>query len=193
MKEEIQSAVKYWGNLLGSHTPHTTKQTFQHNLSSLLEEKFTSHWHVDTPEKGQAYREILCDFSASYVDPILIKAASASGFDFIELYSFSRGIRMWIDPGEVEVTFTEGRSKKILYHQQKRSSSLSPPPAAVQFRGPNDVVYFYETDNTPNYYQNNGYLYKNMYGGPGDRNTEMYPSHLSDRFVVQHDIEAVGM
>mmetsp|Transcript_132303 Transcript_132303/g.197116 ORF Transcript_132303/g.197116 Transcript_132303/m.197116 type:complete len:185 (-) Transcript_132303:105-659(-) len=139
MKQEIDIAAAYWSDLLAPHLSYNCKQSFHIHLSQLLAQKYSSHWYIDTPQRGQAYREIVCDPENTYIDVVLTRAAEESGFNFIQAYGPNRGLRMWVDPGEVEISFTESPlCQRIIYQQQSRS--LSPVQQEQSFS--DESVYY---------------------------------------------------
>lgn len=191
MKQEISSACQYWADRLDYSTPHSIKQTFMHNLSILLFNKFKGHWYVDTPHRGQALREMLFDPANQFVDSLLIEAALASGFDFSHACHDSRGVRMWVDPGEVEVSFTDSPSRrKVIYQQQSRSSS---PPTFIetnQYVPVDDgTMYYYPESYYPQdcyQYNDDPYLYSNENQSYMYSNENMYyPSHMYQPQMVE--------
>lgn len=188
MKQEILVACQYWADRLDYHVPHTTKETFRHNLALKLASKFQGHWYIDTPHRGQALREILFDPVDRFIDDSLFEAANLSGFNFSEVYNGSHGVRMWVDPGEVEVTFTDApRRRKVLYQQQSRS--LSPPVHYDQSvpTEQNGTVYYY---NPECYYQQDCYQYDNPYLYS---NENMYYSNAAQYHQPQHQMVEAGM
>merc|ERR1711862_142617 len=76
------------------------------------------HWHPEFPERGQALREIVCDIENNYVDSILIDAAFRSGFNFVNCYS-RKGIRMWVDPGELKFVLLPILIESVYYINNK--------------------------------------------------------------------------
>merc|ERR1712137_1202509 len=127
MKHEIDTAMGYWASQLSQELPMEMMMNFTHFLRGALCDKYALHWYEDTPSRGQAYREIVCDSENRTVDPVLIHSAQQAGFCFLSYFS-NRGIRMWVDPGEVEVAFTAPPTKhtKIFQQQSRSNSPVSP-------------------------------------------------------------------
>ena len=170
MRTEIETAVAFWVDTLPYSISQQTRVSFQQVLSSLMATKFVNHWHTDFPERGQALREIACDLENNYVDPMLLEAAQLCGFSFTEAYTLSRGTRMWVDPGEVEVSFIAAPyHKKVLYQLQSRSYS----PELVQ-----QTPVSYST--SPVYYPNPTVYYDNCY----------YDQSFGPQYPVQHPVHA---
>merc|ERR1739848_365996 len=146
MRTEIEIAVSYWCECLSQQVAIDAINSFKQQLSISLQEKFTKHWHPEFPERGQALREIVCDIENNYVD----------------CYS-RKGIRMWVDPGEVEICSTSHPyRKRVLYQQQSRSYSpeLVSDNTPVYQDNSSGTVYY---GNHPSMYYNNNYYDNQMY------------------------------
>merc|ERR1712137_1205265 len=186
---ELESAANYWSELLNYNIPYNTKHSFQQNLIQVLAQKYSAHWIVESPECGQAFREIVYDLESGYIDPVLLQAAELTGFNFQEAYGPNRGIRMWVDPGEVEVCYTEGPPRQhVIYQQQSRSRSpvqdystvMYPQDGAVYYYPENEMYYNPQCEYVPNMYSN--------YTPNVQNNQMMYDT--TNAYPVQLPIEA---
>ena len=153
MLRETQSAAKYWASTISSKLNNSQQlHEFEETLLRLMSDKFATHWHFDNPIKGQAFREIACDIENKFIDDLLIQAAKTAGFNFASCYSYKRGIRMWVDPGEVEVSFINPPYRRQVIYQQQ---SLSNSPVSISPSSSPEPVYPYYY--APTNYVNNDY------------------------------------
>ena len=142
MRNEIEYAASFWRSKLDPSLGTLLLAAFENELVNLLAEKFSSHWYENEPHRGQAYREICCDFDG-HVDNILLTAALNIKFDFYEFYQPQRGIRMWIDPGEVEVCFTTPPYQNCVIYS-KKSNNLIENTSSSNYHKP--TYYNYDAD-----------------------------------------------
>ena len=154
MKYETEHASAFWSTQLHPRLGKCLIIAFETELLRLMCNKFANHWYEEEPIRGQAYREVTCDPEGKWVDELLLRAASNVGFSFFDYYIPTKGLRMWIDPGEVEVTYTEAPyHTQIIYKRTNQSLSVSPPQSPSQEL---ESGYYYH----PDYYIiENEYLY----------------------------------
>jgi len=155
MKYEIEAASGYWLAKL-DRTQITEEQSriFLSELQRLMCNKFANHWYEDEPTRGQGFRSLVCDYEQKFVDSMLLSAATAAGFNFYELWGDTKGLRMWVDPGEVEVRNVSPPYKRTVIFQSTKAqppSSISPPLAED-----NSFLYYSQPDDSSlsNYYHN---------------------------------------
>jgi len=181
MKYETECAATFWSSQLNPGLGEATLYKFKKDLISLMCEKFALHWYDENPLQGQAYREITCDFDNYCVDSILIEASQHCGFSFYQHFGCQRGIRMWVDPGEVEVSFTSGpRNSKVLFSQ---GQSVYGSPVHSPRRSTSPV--FYPPSQEINYYDSLSYTEPNLvYYDQNDSSNVFLPNehHSYDDF-----------
>ena len=124
MKNETEAAAGFWLEQLKFNLLSNEQQRiFLDTLIREMRNKFHSHWYEKDPVRGQGYRCIIYDGNAKYIDPMLLKGACEANFDFVKLYEGSacnKGIRMWVDPGEVEVeSVVPPTNRKLIYRKGK--------------------------------------------------------------------------
>ena len=140
--------------------------TFQKQVLNLMCEKYALHWYENNPLRGQAYREIVCDFETGQVDSILVTAADRAGFSLYQHFSSPRGLRMWVDPGEVEVSFTSKPHVTQILYQKGQSLSGSPlgsPRSSSPVYYPSAEIDYYDslsyTEPSLAYYPESDYVF----------------------------------
>merc|ERR1712137_1101965 len=193
MKYEIQYAASFWASKLNPNLGEETISTFQSYLMVMLEDKYSAHWYPDCPMRGQAYREVCCDVERELVDDTLNAAAHKAGFYFLHHFFSQRGLRMWVDPGEVEVALINNpRNSQIIY--QAGVSNISPPP-----RSPSPVYY---PHSDINYYESLSHTEPNLAYYPDSQQEPCiflsdtdyndgaydYGSYTPSHYSVQHDL-----
>lgn len=136
MKYETESAAAFWTSKINPSVGEQKLLIFQKEVLSLMCEKFALHWYEENPLRGQAFREISCDFDEGHVDSILLNAADKAGFSLYHCMIPS-GMRMWVDPGEVEVAFSRPHYTQVVY--QAGQNNVSPP---LSPRGSSSVQYY---------------------------------------------------
>lgn len=115
MKQETEAAALYWASCLERSKLNGQMQIDQFitQLQTFMQNKYANHWYVNNPLQGQAFRSLACDLRGGEIDQMLLDAAAASGFDITTVLDTKNSIRMWVDPGEVEVE--TGKSRIKLY------------------------------------------------------------------------------
>merc|ERR1711934_87955 len=192
MKYETESAASFWSSKLNPSLGETTLCRFQKELLTLMCEKFALHWYEENPLRGQAYREISCDFEDNQVDKILLNAAERAGFSFYHHFVPQRGLRMWVDPGEVEVSYTTAPHLTQILYQRGQSLSGSPP---ISPRSSSPVYY---SAPSVNYYNSLSYTEPTLYY-PETENDYVFlnepefdcsaqVNYGSYNYPVQHDV-----
>lgn len=126
MRDEVNSAVDFLGNILLSSRTHTLDidhalvEQFRQNLQVVLCTHYHNHWFPEKPFKGSAYR---CLRINGKMDPLLAKAGEACGLSCTDLYTvFPRELTMWVDPKEVSYRIGEEGSVGVLYEDDSSSS-----------------------------------------------------------------------
>jgi len=109
MREEIAAAVVFVSRLVKAHDhiPKEKIDEFSKVLSSILTDKFKSHWYTDEPTKGQGYRCIRINHTEP-VDAVLERAANVCGLSFSDL-KLPQELTLWVDPKEVCCRFGESQ------------------------------------------------------------------------------------
>ena len=130
MKNETEAAAGFWLEQLKFNLLSNEQQRiFLDTLIREMRNKFHGHWYEKDPVRGHGYRCIIYDGNAKYIDPMLLKGACEANFDFVKLYEGSacnKGIRMWVDPGEVEVeSVVPPTNRKLIYRKGKYTPSQS--------------------------------------------------------------------
>lgn len=101
MKLEVQHAVDFLITLLKKKCKNMTKvEHFRREITNLLFQHISEHWYPQNSLQGSAYRCIRVQ--CLKIDPIVLKAAQASGFNN-KLFSniFPEDFCLWIDPYDV--------------------------------------------------------------------------------------------
>lgn len=126
MRNEVISAVDFVKKLLKAGNPSISVETldkFGANLRDVMMSHYKTHWFPEAPFKGSGYR---CVRLYHKVDPLIIKAGSASGLDADLLYtSLPKELTMWVDPGEVSYRIGENGSICVLYEFKPQKSKRS--------------------------------------------------------------------
>ncbi|XP_053545802.1 protein BTG4 isoform X2 [Bombina bombina] len=101
MKEEIAATVVFLTMLVKKHEKLSRQktETFAAKLTTILFEKFKSHWYPETPIKGQAYRCIRINQHQA-IDSVLEQACAASDVDYNDL-GLPKEMTIWVDPFDV--------------------------------------------------------------------------------------------
>merc|ERR1719282_357263 len=185
MKYETESAAAFWTSKINASVGEQSLLIFQKEVLSLMCEKFALHWYEENPLRGQAYREISCDFEEGHVDSILLSAAEKAGFSLYH-YIVPRPMRMWVDPGEVEVAYSRPQCTQVVY-KTGQTVSGSPP---LSPRSSNSV-YYYEslsyTETPMSYYsypENQDYVFVES----GMTDYDYQPSYQTAYYPVQQDV-----
>lgn len=131
--------VRHYHYLSDSYT--TDVNRFQEVLKSLLISRYTGHWYIDNPIKGQAYRCLLA--TGSRCDPLVEQAVLESGLRYPCLARFLCAMTIWIDPNAVSYRI-EGRRPIT------REIALQEANTLVQF----DYNYDYIVAEIDNVYDN---------------------------------------
>ncbi|ORX55005.1 BTG-domain-containing protein [Hesseltinella vesiculosa] len=136
MHEEITEAMDFLGRLLESRLGAAAMTLFKNNLSTLLSDRFTNHWDVNEPCRGNAYRAI-SNFNGQ-LDPLLILAAQSSSIaPQIILAYLPQDFVLWIDPFTVSYRIGDHSNILNLYkngksmNKQRKLPSLSSTPIRI--------------------------------------------------------------
>lgn len=124
MRQEIAAAVVFVSRLIkvNDGIPKEKVEEFSNVLSSILIDKFKSHWYTDEPTKGQGYRCIRIN-PAEPVDAVLEKAANLCGLNYIDL-NLPQELTLWVDPKEVCCRFGESQGSFCQLAVQKEDGNL---------------------------------------------------------------------
>ncbi|XP_063799331.1 protein BTG4 [Pseudophryne corroboree] len=101
MQEEIAATVVFITMLVKKHRKLNKAQIdkFAAKLTTVLFARYKSHWYVENPTKGQAFRCIRINkFQA--VDSVLAEACVESNVKFDDL-GMPKEMTIWVDPFEV--------------------------------------------------------------------------------------------
>jgi len=112
MLAEVEAASTFLASLTPKTAPADARARFLDALRGLLLSKFQSHWNVDQPLLGSAYRAIVN--SERLVDPLLVRAAAMAGAPELAL-GLPSDLVVWIDPHEVSYRIGEYGSVCTLY------------------------------------------------------------------------------
>lgn len=115
MKVEIDIAADFLAGMIRNKCPNANRaENFRNYLVDLLTVHIEQHWFPGTPTRGSGYRCIRIHHSR--MDPILLKAGQASGFnERIIQESLPKDLTLWIDPFNVSYRFGENGSVAVLY------------------------------------------------------------------------------
>lgn len=170
MKQEIATASAYWASRLeNSKVSQYQIDAFENQLQTFMQNRFVNHWYVNNPLQGQAYRSLACDVRGGEIDQILLDAAAASGFDFTKVLDTKNSIRMWVDPGEVEVE--TGKSRIKLYPNE---DNYAVQKYAFEFADESLSHYYsqsYDSMQQPTYYTSSS-IYDQQYNNYYAPNTK---------------------
>lgn len=110
MKLELHSASHFIIHLLRLHKCPISNYKLNQlwiNLNTVLYRRYKSHWFVNKPNKGSAYRCIRC--YETYTDALITEAGKLSKIPEITLWkSLPSELTLWIDPGEVYYRIDNG-------------------------------------------------------------------------------------
>lgn len=136
MREQIEIAVKWWGEQLRTRTKQdngdlmtsvfmsalsgdgedlTKVELFENKLRELLPKRLLKCWHVDEPMRGSAIRCLECDYGP---DHVLREAAQFAGI-LPDCPPFPMKTVMWINPDSVSVSHGYGAKPVVLWPNRK--------------------------------------------------------------------------
>jgi len=128
MRKECEAASWWWTQQLnGSIAPPLTKEqlaSFQKSLADVLEDKYTSHWYIEDPERGSAFRSIIHDNRT--VDHVLLEAASKSKIPNLKS-RLPADVIMWVDPLQIQVQYSHSPRRHLIYGKQGAHDHLMDP------------------------------------------------------------------
>ena len=153
MRQEIEKAASFWASKLDPSLGYYSISAFEKEVVLLLADKFSSHWYENEPQRGQAYREVCCDYLGHTVDDVLLIAANNANFQFFDYYyPHQRGLRMWIDPGEVEVCYTTPPYQNcVIYNANNVNNDIKSTNYKTTVNTYNNTTY-YNTYDSDQYY-----------------------------------------
>ncbi|XP_023681958.1 protein BTG4 [Paramormyrops kingsleyae] len=110
MKEEIAATVFFITRLAKKHgkLDRRSREKFAVELTSVLFEKYKSHWYPDNPSRGQAFRCLRMN-KAQCKDAVLDQACRRSDIDYDDL-GLPKEMTIWVDPFEVSCRYGEKSS-----------------------------------------------------------------------------------
>ncbi|ORX91334.1 anti-proliferative protein [Basidiobolus meristosporus CBS 931.73] len=140
---EIASAVEFLCRLIpsGQLTPSQIDE-LKKCLGQIMSEKFSSHWDVDQPFIGNAYRAI-CHF-AGRMDPILYAATLRAQIEpSIVEKCLPKDLVLWVDPFSVSYRVGDYGLVRTLYEDRSRGKvtlKVPSPKGQTSPRKPNYVL-----------------------------------------------------
>ncbi|KAK9700427.1 hypothetical protein K7432_012191 [Basidiobolus ranarum] len=138
---EIASATEFLCRLIPSGQL-STQQTdeLKKYLSQIMSQKFSSHWDVDQPFIGNAYRSI-CNF-AGRMDPLLYSVALQAQIDpsIIEQY-LPKDLVLWVDPYSVSYRVGDHGPVRTLYEDRSRGRVTLKSPSPKGQTSPRKLNY----------------------------------------------------
>ena len=134
----ITIAAKWWRENL-SLSPQQCN-LFEASLIKSCAKKFTSHWFVNNPTKGQAFRSISYD-KFNRPDPLLREVADDISVDIFSCFpKYMENCIMWIDPNSVIVktswSYSSKNTEEILFPKSKQPAFSLPYSVPVQSSSP---------------------------------------------------------
>ena len=146
MRQEIFTAVSWWGNMLCKNAGISEVQAkyFCTFLMEQMTKKFTTHWYEENPARGQALRALCIE--NGQIDELLTQAAEYVNINSALIAKASGNLVMWIDPGLVEVEF---------YGRKKSSTE-------ILYQWNNDTIDEYSMYDNHVYPKHTGYEYSNV-------------------------------
>ncbi|NWT20813.1 B915 protein, partial [Vireo altiloquus] len=107
MKDEIAAAVFFITKLVKreGRLSRDEVERFAARLTTVLFEKYKSHWYPENPCRGEAFRCIRINKQQPW-DPLLDQACVESGVDFSRL-GLPEELTVWVDPFEVSCRYGE--------------------------------------------------------------------------------------
>jgi protein Tob/BTG len=125
MDVEISVAVAFVCSHLYHNLPRRRVNMFAEELAKGLRTKFSGHWYPETPVKGSAYRCTRLTTADGHLDPVMERAACASGLLLDELAcALPRELTIWVDPGEVAQRVGERGYMTTLYSNRQAKNLL---------------------------------------------------------------------
>ncbi|XP_069804193.1 protein BTG4 [Dendropsophus ebraccatus] len=110
MKEEIAATVVFITMLVKKQKKLSKQkiEKFAAKLTTILFARYKTHWYVENPSKGQAFRCIRINKCQS-VDSVLEQACAESEVEFEDL-GLPKEMTIWVDPFEVCCRYGEKNS-----------------------------------------------------------------------------------
>ncbi|KAI8333689.1 hypothetical protein BC941DRAFT_434194 [Chlamydoabsidia padenii] len=119
MHIEIAQAVEFLGRLLNTKIEQDKLSGFKETLTELLKVKFTDHWDVQQPYKGNGFRA-LSNFNGQ-LDTIIVKAATDTCISPAALQAhLPRDFVLWIDPFSVSYRVGDHGNIMTLFEDRSR-------------------------------------------------------------------------
>nr|XP_033775014.1 protein BTG4 [Geotrypetes seraphini] len=140
MKEEIAATVVFITRLVKKHEKLSKQKIdkFASKLTSILFAKYKSHWYLENPVKGQAFRCIRLNKHQG-TDSVLERACVESSVDFGDL-GMPKEMTIWVDPfevccryGEKNRPFTIARFEGNEYQEISRQISIAVEKATSDY------------------------------------------------------------
>src|SRR5689334_15705946 len=125
MLKECEAASWWFASQLhSSYPPLSSDQvlTFQQTLMQTWVKKYTGHWYVEEPDRGNAYRSILKNDRV--IDNVLLTAANAAQISDIRT-RLNGDFIMWIDPHTVKVQYSNTHKRVDIYSSAEAISMAS--------------------------------------------------------------------
>jgi len=116
-RKECEISAYWWTDQLRKSNPPLESDQisrFQKHLTEILENKYEGHWYPQDPERGSAFRSLMCEHSV--IDPVLEIAAKRAGITKLR-QRLPLDLLMWIDPFSVKVQFAHSTKKTVIYEE----------------------------------------------------------------------------
>lgn len=127
MKREVKAAVNFFKRLAVTRgkLAAAKAEEFAEKLYQIMCDKYTGHWYVDCPTKGQAYRCIRIN-KVSPTEEMILRACEESKVSLSSL-GIPPELTVWIDPMEVCVRSNEnGRPFSIARFDEPEEVDVAP-------------------------------------------------------------------
>eukprot|EP01118_Nematostelium_gracile_P005983 TRINITY_DN1910_c0_g1_i3.p1 TRINITY_DN1910_c0_g1~~TRINITY_DN1910_c0_g1_i3.p1 ORF type:complete len:161 (+),score=31.02 TRINITY_DN1910_c0_g1_i3:116-598(+) len=127
MKKECDAASWFWTSQISGApngaVPLSKEKimSFQKALTLKLAEKYEGHWYPDEPDRGHAFRSILCENGR--VDRLVKEAADSAG---VTNLNFPAEFIMWVDPGRVSVSYKQSSNKHHIIYEASQNNNTTP-------------------------------------------------------------------
>jgi len=153
MKKECEMASLWWaqqltksaaGQSASNNSPlsYDCLTVFQKTLEEMMSAKYENHWYPIQPDRGHAYRSIMCD--RRVIDNLLLAAAKSAHIPNLRERFSEAELIMWVDPGCVKVQYSHApKSPHTVYQSPNalsgedsimKSSSVPNSPTILSLR-----------------------------------------------------------
>jgi len=127
-KNNITIGIKWWKENLDQSLPSQICNMFEACLYKYIVKKYSNHWFINNPLKGQGYRSISFD-RCGRPDPLLVQVAEELKLELQSVFpKYLESCTMWIDPDSVIVksfwSYSNKATEEILFPKPKYSSGV---------------------------------------------------------------------